>query len=77
MRKSDREAFQGAVLGNEKPPAHLARTEIEEKLRNAIIYGSLPRGTPLRQQELATLYCVRRKPLRQALRKLEAKTQLR
>lgn len=77
MRKSDREAFLGSVLGNEQPPAHLARTVIEEKLRNAIIDGSLPSGTALRQQELATLFGVSRMPVREALRQLEAQSLLR
>ncbi|KGS12447.1 GntR family transcriptional regulator [Pseudomonas tremae] len=77
MRKSDREAFLGSVLGNEQPPAHLARSVIEEKLRNAIIDGSLPSGTALRQQELATLFGVSRMPVREALRQLEAQSLLR
>jgi len=77
MRKSDREVFLGSVLGNEQPPAHLARAVIEEKLRNAIIDGSLPSGTALRQQELATLFGVSRMPVREALRQLEAQSLLR
>ncbi|KAA8701495.1 GntR family transcriptional regulator [Pseudomonas cannabina] len=77
MRKSDREAFLGSVLGTEQPPAHLARAVIEEKLRNAIIDGSLPSGTALRQQELATLFGVSRMPVREALRQLEAQSLLR
>ncbi|GFM62891.1 GntR family transcriptional regulator [Pseudomonas cichorii] len=66
-----------SVLGNEQPPAHLARAVIEEKLRNAIIDGSLPSGTALRQQELATLFGVSRMPVREALRQLEAQSLLR
>ncbi|MBC3957570.1 GntR family transcriptional regulator [Pseudomonas triticifolii] len=77
MRKSDREAFLLSVLGNEQPPAHLARAVIEEKLRNAIIDGSLPSGTAMRQQELATLFGVSRMPVREALRQLEAQSLLR
>ncbi|MBX8493246.1 MULTISPECIES: GntR family transcriptional regulator [Pseudomonas syringae group] len=77
MRKTDREAFLCSVLGNEQPPAHLARAVIEEKLRNAIIDGSLPSGTALRQQELATLFGVSRMPVREALRQLEAQSLLR
>ncbi|GFM87646.1 GntR family transcriptional regulator [Pseudomonas cichorii] len=77
MRKTDREAFLCSVLGNEQPPAHLARSVIEEKLRNAIIDGSLPSGTALRQQELATLFGVSRMPVREALRQLEAQSLLR
>ncbi|WP_122556583.1 GntR family transcriptional regulator [Pseudomonas viridiflava] len=77
MRKSDREAFLSSVLGNEQPAANVARAVIEEKLRNAIIDGSLPSGTALRQQELATLFGVSRMPVREALRQLEAQSLLR
>ena len=77
MRKIDREAFLYEVPGNEQPPAHLARTVIEEKLRSAIIDGRLPSGTALRQQELATLFGVSRMPVREALRQLEAQSLVR
>lgn len=77
MRKSDREAFLCSVLGSEQPEPHLARAVIEEKLRNAILDGSLPSGTALRQQELATLFGVSRMPVREALRQLEAQSLLR
>lgn len=61
-----------AVLLPEQLPAHLARAMIEERIRNAILDGSLPTGTAVRQQELATLYGVSRMPVREALRQLEA-----
>jgi DNA-binding GntR family transcriptional regulator len=77
MRKTDREAFLCAVLGNEQIPASRARALIEEKLRNAILDGSLPSGTALRQQELASLFGVSRMPVREALRQLEAQSLLR
>ncbi|RRV03870.1 GntR family transcriptional regulator [Pseudomonas sp. v388] len=77
MRKTDREAFLLAVLGNEQIPANQARALIEEKLRNAILDGSLPSGTALRQQELASLFGVSRMPVREALRQLEAQSLLR
>lgn len=77
MRKTDREAFLCAVLGNEQIPASRARAVIEEKLRNAILDGSLPSGTALRQQELASLFGVSRMPVREALRQLEAQSLLR
>lgn len=77
MRKTDREAFLCTVLGNEQIPAHLARTVIVQKLRNAILDGSLPSGTALRQQELASLFGVSRMPVREALRQLEAQSLLR
>lgn len=60
------------VLAAEQLPAHLARSIIEERLRAAILDGSLPTGTAVRQQELATLFGVSRMPVREALRQLEA-----
>ena len=57
-RETGKESFLCRVLGNEQPPAHLARGIIEEKLRSAILDGRLPSGTALRQQELATLFGV-------------------
>ena len=63
-----------AIVGSEPPPAHLARFVIEETLRTAILDGRLPAGTPLRQQELATLFGVSRMPAREALRQLEAQS---
>lgn len=77
MRKTERETFLCAVLGNEQIPASVARAVIEEKLRNAILDGSLPSGTALRQQELASLFGVSRMPVREALRQLEAQSLLR
>jgi len=65
------------VLKAQQLPAHLARGEIEERLRNAILDGRLPPGTAVRQQELATLYGVSRMPVREALRQLEAQSLLR
>ncbi len=53
-------------------PAHLARSVIEESLRNAILDGRLPYGTALRQQALAALFGVSRMPVREALRQLES-----
>ncbi|WP_263265138.1 GntR family transcriptional regulator [Pseudomonas entomophila] len=60
------------VLAAEQLPPHLARSIIEEKLRAAILDGSLPTGTAVRQQELATMFGVSRMPVREALRQLEA-----
>lgn len=65
-----------AVLGSEQVPPHLARSVIEERLRNAILDGRLPPGTAVRQQELATLFGVSRMPVREALRQLEAQSLL-
>lgn len=57
-------------------PAHLARSVIEETLRNAILDGRLPCGTAMRQQELDSLFGVSRMPVREALRQLEAQSLL-
>lgn len=76
MRKSSKESVLCAIVGNEHPPAHLARAVIEETLRNAILDGRLQAGTALRQQELATLFGVSRMPVREALRQLEAQSLL-
>ena len=61
-----------SILDPEQIPAHLARSTIEDRLRNAILDGRLPCGMALRQQELATLFGVSRMPVREALRQLEA-----
>lgn len=65
-----------SILISEQVPAHLARSVIEEQLRNAILDGRLPPGMALRQQELATLFGVSRMPVREALRQLEAQSLL-
>jgi DNA-binding GntR family transcriptional regulator len=77
MRRTEREQFLREILGDEQPPAHLARAVIEEKLRSAILDGRLSAGIALRQQELATLFGVSRMPVREALRQLEAQSLLR
>lgn len=77
MRRTDKEQFLRDILGDEQPPAHLARAVIEAKVRNAILDGRLPAGIALRQQELATLFGVSRMPVREALRQLEAQSLLR
>ena len=45
--------------------------EVAEVLRGEIFAGRLPLGTPLRQEQLATMLDVSRTPLREALRMLE------
>jgi DNA-binding GntR family transcriptional regulator len=45
---------------------------IADALREAIIQGQLTPGEPLRQEQLATHFCVSRIPLREALRNLES-----
>jgi len=61
---------------NKPVPAAQARSIIEGSLREAILDGRLPRGTALRQQELADLFGVSRMPVREALRQLEAQSLL-
>ena len=74
MRSTSKQSVLSTIVGSETPPAHLARFVIEETLRTAILDGRLPAGTPLRQQELATLFGVSRMPAREALRQLEAQS---
>lgn len=45
---------------------------IADALREAIIQGQLTAGEPLRQEQLASHFCVSRIPLREALRRLES-----
>jgi DNA-binding GntR family transcriptional regulator len=45
---------------------------IADALREAIIQGLLAPGEPLRQEQLASHFCVSRIPLREALRRLES-----
>lgn len=61
-----------AVLTPETLFPSQARTIIEQRLRDAILDGTLTEGTPIRQQEIADLYSVSRMPAREALRQLEA-----
>jgi DNA-binding transcriptional MocR family regulator len=61
-----------AVLRPEALFAPQARSVIEQRLRDAILDGSLVEGTPVRQQEVADLYSVSRMPAREAIRQLEA-----
>ena len=58
-------------------PARLARLSavdaLAEALRNRILEGDLPPGTPLREEALAGEYDVARHTLRSALRALRAR----
>ncbi|MGV6395575.1 GntR family transcriptional regulator [Pseudomonas caspiana] len=74
MRTPTKQSVLTTIVGDETPAAHMARAVIEETLRTAILDGRLPAGTPLRQQELATLFNVSRMPVREALRQLEAQS---
>lgn len=54
-------------------PRYRTATEyVEATLRQAILTGALPPGSPLRQEELAATFKVSRMPIREALRQLEA-----
>ena len=46
--------------------------EIGAALERAILFGELPPGTMLRQEQLADQYGVNRTPIREALRRLDA-----
>ncbi len=59
-------------LGEGGPRPRTATEFVEAGLRQAILLGKLAPGTPLRQEELATLFGVSRMPVREALRQLEA-----
>lgn len=48
-----------------------AREIIEQRLRDAILDGTLKTGTVVRQQEVADLFSVSRMPVREAMRQLE------
>ncbi|MBB5754606.1 GntR family transcriptional regulator [Prosthecomicrobium pneumaticum] len=62
-----------AELLAEKGPRYRTATEyVEAALRQAILTGALPPGSPLRQEELAAAFKVSRMPIREALRQLEA-----
>jgi GntR family carbon starvation induced transcriptional regulator len=52
-------------------PAPTTRTQwVDERLREAILAGELPPGTPLRAEELAERWSVSPTPVREALRRL-------
>ena len=54
-------------------PRYRTATEyVTATLKQAILTGALPPGTPLRQEELAARFALSRMPIREALRQLEA-----
>lgn len=61
-----------ALAAAARPRFRTATAFVEQTLREAIVAGTLPGGTPLRQEELAAAFGVSRMPVREALRQLEA-----
>jgi DNA-binding GntR family transcriptional regulator len=55
-----------------KPRFRTATEYVESTLKEAILTGALPGGTPLRQEDLAAAFGLSRMPIREALRQLEA-----
>jgi DNA-binding GntR family transcriptional regulator len=55
-----------------RPRFRTATEFVEATLKQAILNGTLPGGSPLRQEELASTFGVSRMPIREALRQLEA-----
>ncbi|MDD3446631.1 MAG: GntR family transcriptional regulator [Zavarzinia sp.] len=60
------------LIARGRPRFRTATAFVEAILREAILTGALPGGTPLRQEELAASFAVSRMPVREALRQLEA-----
>lgn len=55
-----------------RPRFRTATEFVEGTLREGILSGALPGGTPLRQEEIAAAFGVSRQPVREALRQLES-----
>lgn len=60
------------LIGAKQPRFRTATEYVESTLKEAILTGALPGGTPLRQEDLATEFGLSRMPIREALRQLEA-----
>ena len=61
-----------ALVAAARPRFRTATEYVEGTLRQGILGGTLPGGTPLRQEELAAAIGVSRQPVREALRQLES-----
>lgn len=61
-----------ALISRGKPRYRTATEFVEATLRDGILSGDIPGGTPLRQEDLAHQFGVSRMPVREALRQLEA-----
>lgn len=60
------------LIAKGKPRYRTATEFVEATLRDGILSGHIPGGTPLRQEDLAQQFGVSRMPVREALRQLEA-----
>jgi len=60
------------LIDARKPRFRTATEYVESTLKEAILTGALPGGTPLRQEDLAAEFGLSRMPIREALRQLEA-----
>lgn len=60
------------LIGARRPRFRTATEYVESTLKEAILTGALPGGTPLRQEDLAAEFGLSRMPIREALRQLEA-----
>ncbi|WP_334174694.1 GntR family transcriptional regulator [Pseudoxanthobacter sp.] len=66
------DAALAALIAAARPHFRTATARVAETLRRAILDGTLPGGTVLRQEELAAQFAVSRMPVRDALKQLEA-----
>ena len=60
------------LIDAKQPRFRTATEYVESTLKEAILTGALPGGTPLRQEDLAAEFGLSRMPIREALRQLEA-----
>jgi DNA-binding GntR family transcriptional regulator len=71
-RKFNVLATLAKLIDARKPRFRTATEYVESTLKEAILTGALPGGTPLRQEDLAAEFGLSRMPIREALRQLEA-----